>query len=112
LNTDDESTPRAVVNQNGRTDQSVTSVKKKAVGAKPKAARAAKTIKAPQQSPRSSRAGSSAENLVCRYCGSNDLAPSFRKRRDARYRACFKKRYGSVSQDKKTASTRKTKAAK
>ena len=36
-----------------------------------------------------------AEKLVCRYCGSNDLAPSFIKRRDRRCRKCFSKRYGS-----------------
>jgi hypothetical protein len=71
--------------------KSVEPVKKRAAGAKPKAARAATTAKA---SPRSSRARSSAEKLVCRYCGSDDLAPSFKKRRDARCRACFKKRYG------------------
>jgi hypothetical protein len=38
--------------------------------------------------------------LVCRYCGSDDLAPSFKKRRDARCRACFKQRYGSTSRGK------------
>jgi hypothetical protein len=37
--------------------------------------------------------------LVCRYCGSDDLAASFRKRRDARCRACFKERDGSASRD-------------
>ena len=37
------------------------------------------------------------EQLVCRYCGSADLAPSFIKRRDARCRACFKQRYGSTA---------------
>jgi hypothetical protein len=73
------------------------------------AARAATTAKA---SPRSSRAWSSAEKLVCRYCGSDDLAPSFKKRRDARCRTCFKQRYGSASRDKQTAATRKTKATK
>ena len=36
-----------------------------------------------------------AEKLVCRYCGSDDLAPSFVKRRDRRCRKCFKSRYGS-----------------
>ncbi len=36
-----------------------------------------------------------AEKLACRYCGSNDLAPSFIKRRDRRCRKCFSKRYGS-----------------
>jgi hypothetical protein len=89
--------------------KSVAPAKKRAVGAKPKAARAATTAKT---SPRSSRAVSSAEMLVCRYCGSDDLAPSFKKRRDARCRGCFKQRHGSAPRDKKTAATRKTKAAK
>jgi hypothetical protein len=111
LNTDAESAPGVLVNQSGRTDQSVAPVKKKAVGTAPKAPRAAKTTKAPQRPPRSSRAASRTEKLVCRYCGSDDLAPSFKKRRDARCRDCFKKRYGSASQDKKTARNRK-KAAK
>ena len=35
--------------------------------------------------------------LVCRYCGSDDLAPSFIKRRDRRCRKCFSKRYGSAA---------------
>jgi hypothetical protein len=34
------------------------------------------------------RSATDAEKLVCRYCGSDDLAPSFKKRRDARCRAC------------------------
>jgi len=40
------------------------------------------------------------EKLVCRYCGSNDLAPSFIKRRDRRCRKCFSKRYGSAARVK------------
>ena len=40
---------------------------------------------------------SKAKNLVCRYCGSDDLAPSFIKRRDRRCRKCFAKRYGSAA---------------
>jgi hypothetical protein len=36
------------------------------------------------------------DQLVCRYCGSDDLAPSFIKRRDRRCRKCFSKRYGST----------------
>ena len=107
MNTDAETVLAASVNQSGRTDQLVAPEKKKTVGTAPKAARAAKTTKAPQRPPRSSRAASSTEKLVCRYCGSDDLAPSFKKRRDARCRACFKKRYGSAPQDKKTARTRK-----
>jgi hypothetical protein len=43
-----------------------------------------------------------AERLVCRYCGSDDLAPSFIKRRDRRCRKCFSKRYGSAVRAKKT----------
>ncbi len=109
MNTDTESVPGASVDPSHK---SVVPAKKKGVGAAPKAARAAKTTKAPQRPPRSSRAESKAEKLVCRYCGSDDLAPSFKKRRDARCRACFKKRYASSQPDKKTARTRKAKAAK
>jgi hypothetical protein len=45
-----------------------------------------------------------AEKLVCRYCGSDDLAPSFLKRRDRRCRKCFSKRYGSAAREKKVKS--------
>jgi len=45
-----------------------------------------------------------AEKLVCRYCGSGDLAPSFIKRRDRRCRNCFTKRYGSAAPAKKPRS--------
>jgi hypothetical protein len=45
---------------------------------------------------------SKSEKLVCRYCGSDDLAPSFIKRRDRRCRKCFRKRYGAVAQTGKT----------
>jgi hypothetical protein len=45
-----------------------------------------------------------AEKLVCRYCGSDDLAPSFIKRRDRRCRKCFSERYGSAAWAKKTKS--------
>ena len=41
------------------------------------------------------------EKLVCRYCGSDNLAPSFIKRRDRRCRKCFSKRYGSAAPAKK-----------
>ena len=112
MNTEAKSAPGALVNQSGRTDQSVAPAKKPAVGAKPKAAHAAKTTKTLRRPPRSSRVGSSTEKLVCRYCGSDDLAPSFKKRRDARCRACFKKRYGSAPRDKKAVRTQNAKAAK
>ena len=45
---------------------------------------------------------SKGQKLVCRYCGSADLAPSFIKRRDRRCRKCFSKRYGSAARAKKT----------
>jgi hypothetical protein len=45
-----------------------------------------------------------AEKLVCRYCGSNDLAPSFIKGRDRRCRKCFGKRYSSAAREKKPRS--------
>jgi len=44
------------------------------------------------------------EKLVCRYCGSDDLAPSFIKRRDRRCRKCFSKRYRSAAPVKKSPS--------
>ena len=65
-----------------------------------------------QRPRRSSPAVAKAEKLICRYCGSDDLAPSFRKRRDARCRACFKNRYGSATRHKRAARARKAKAAK
>jgi hypothetical protein len=46
------------------------------------------------------RRAPTAEKLVCRYCGSDDLAPSFIKRRDRRCRKCFAKRYGSAARTK------------
>ena len=81
------------------------------VTVKPKAKVPSKTTAA-YQSPRSSRLVAKPEKLVCRYCGSDDLAPSFNKRRDARCRACFKKRYGSVVRETKTRHALKTKGAK
>jgi hypothetical protein len=44
---------------------------------------------------------SKSNRLVCRYCGSEDLAPSFTKRRDRRCRKCFSKRYGSAARARK-----------
>jgi hypothetical protein len=40
---------------------------------------------------------SKSKKLVCHYCGSDDLAPSFIKRRDGRCRKCFSTRYGSAA---------------
>ena len=44
---------------------------------------------------------SRSNKLVCRYCGSDDLAPSFVKRRDRRCRKCFSERYGSAARARK-----------
>ena len=70
------------------------------------------TSKVPCQRSQQSRTAAKSEKLVCRYCGSDDLAPSFKKRRDARCRACFKKRYGSAALGKQASPAAKTKAAK
>jgi hypothetical protein len=66
-------------------------VSKKATGQKTKTKRS--QVKAGRSS--------TSEKLVCRYCGSDDLAPSFIKRRDRRCRKCFSKRYGSAATTKK-----------
>ena len=93
-------------------DEAAASAKKQAIANKPKAVAGTQAGKPARRSARSSRVTSKAEKLVCRYCGSDDLAPSFVKRRDARCRACFKQRYGSAPRGKKPAGSRKTKAAK
>jgi hypothetical protein len=77
--------------------------------AEPKTALISKTRKARR---RASRSATETEKLVCRYCGSDDLAPSFRKRHDARCRACFKKRYGSAKRKNKVLRGRRSKAGK
>ena len=61
---------------------------------------AAQTAKRPlgQRKPGTAKA----EKLVCRYCGRDDLSPSFIKWRDRRCRKCFSKRYGSAAHTKKT----------
>jgi hypothetical protein len=67
-------------------------VRKKAVTKKANCAR-------PLQKKMGSKSNS--DKLVCRYCGSNDLAPSFIQRRDRRCRECFSKRYGSAARARK-----------
>ena len=47
------------------------------------------------------RSKSKLDKLLCRYCESDDLAPSFVKRRDRRCRKCFSKLYGSPAQARK-----------
>ena len=74
------------------------------IGHSPSSARK-KAVRKKAESPRPLRkeAGSKSKSgkLGCRYCGSNDLAPSFIKRRDRRCRKCFSKRYGSGAQARK-----------
>ena len=93
-------------------NEASASARKKTPAAKPKGGLASKTRKAAGRPQRSSRPKPKGEKLICRYCGSDDLAPSFSKRRDARCRACFKKRYGSAARNQKAVRTRKVKAAK
>jgi hypothetical protein len=89
--------------KSGRTQRS-TAEKDTVVGSSsPKSAKGAR-------SSRSSRINSGA--LVCRYCSSDDLALSFKKRRDARCRACFKKRYGAKAKGQKSKRPGKAKASK
>ena len=79
---------------------------KSASSSKPKKQKVAKRSK-----PASGKT-SGQEKLVCRYCGSDDLAPSFKKRRDARCRACFKKRYSSPAPHKNATKTKAIKKTK
>ena len=92
-------------------NEAPASARKKTAAAKPKGAPASKIGKAAGRPPQS-RAKPNGEKLICRYCGSDDLAPSFRRRRDARCRACFKQRYGSAARNQKAVRTRKVKTAK
>jgi hypothetical protein len=62
----------------------------------PKKAESARPVR--KQMGNKSKSG----KLVCRYCESDDLAPSFIKRRDRRCRKCFSKRYGSAALAGKT----------
>ncbi len=119
MNTETKPAAQAAATKSGRTaaaltrsrraNQPAAPAQKTTAAAKPKAAPRSKTRKAAR---RPSTAASSSEKLVCRYCGSDDLAPSFKKRRDARCRACFKERYGSAARGKQAARSGKAKAAK
>jgi hypothetical protein len=73
---------------------------KRTAAPKPKTASPAKNRKTSQPNSGKDNIGN---KLVCRYCGSDDLAPSFVKRRDSRCRACFKQRYGGASRQRKSA---------
>jgi len=72
---------------------------KLSIGHSPSSARK----KAESSRPLRKEAGSKSKSgkLDYRYCGSNDLAPSFIKRRDRRCRKCFSKRYGSAARARK-----------
>ena len=93
-----ETVPLAKSGQPSAVRPEAKKVNKKAIGKKTTTER-----------PRPKAIGSSkSEKLVCRYCGSDDLAPSFIKRRDRRCRKCFSKRYGSGARPR----TKKTKIKK
>ena len=62
---------------------------------------AAKKVKPARPLRKAMSSKSKSDKLVCRYCGSDDLAPSFIKRRDRRCRKCFSKRYGSAARARK-----------
>jgi hypothetical protein len=88
------------------------SAEKETLAAQPAVLPSSKRDKAALQRSQLSQTPSKIKKLVCRYCGSDDIAPSFKKRRDARCRACFKQRYGSTSRGKQDMRARKAKAAK
>jgi hypothetical protein len=90
------------------TDQSAATMGKRTATAKRKMVHPAKDRKA--STPPSPK-GVEGHKLICRYCGSHDLAPSFKKRRDARCRACFKQRYGKAARERKGTRTQKRQAA-
>jgi hypothetical protein len=75
------------------------SIEHSATSARTKAARK----KAESARPLRKETGSKpkSDKLICHYCGSDDLAPSFIKRRDRRCRKCFSKRYRSAARAKK-----------
>jgi hypothetical protein len=62
---------------------------------------ASRKAKLARSLPKKMGSESKSKRLVCRYCGSEDLAPSFVKRRDRRCRKCFSKRYGSAARVRK-----------
>ncbi len=75
-----------------------------AAAPKAHASRRAPAAKAPAKNARATKSAKTAKATktskgkgewkpICRYCGSRDLSPSFIKRRDARCRACFKRKY-------------------
>jgi hypothetical protein len=74
---------------------------KKAVRKKAVRKKAAPKTRNPPRPLRKMGGKSNSNELVCRYCGSDDLAPSFIKRRDSRCRKCFSKRYGSPARARK-----------
>ena len=86
--------------QNGKDDPRATA----------KAVRTKTTKNAEPKRPQrkaTARGSARSEKLVCRYCGSPDLAPSFIKRRDRRCRKCFSKRYSSAGRTKRVKATKK-----
>jgi hypothetical protein len=70
-------------------------------GAKAARKKAALRMAKPARPLRKQKGRKKSDKLVCRYCGSDDLAPSFIKRRDRRCRKCFSKRYGSAARARK-----------
>src|SRR5262249_11471547 len=96
----------------GSAEEMAASAEKNTFISKPAVVPSSKPSKLPRQRSQPSRTASKSEKLVCRYCGSDDLAHSSKKRRDARCRACFKKRYGPAALGKQATPAAKAKAAK
>jgi len=75
------STPKLASAGPNPTERPKVSMKQRIASAVRKATPVARSKKAGKLP---SPAAVEGQNLRCRYCGSDDLAPSFRKRRDAR----------------------------
>jgi hypothetical protein len=89
---------RAQIGRSASPAQEEMSTARSAGKKKKIASRKAKLVRPPRKKTGSE---SKSNGLVCRYCGSEDLAPSFIKRRDRRCRKCFSKRYGSAARTRK-----------
>jgi len=98
-----EKSDAIVAGQSDRADRPTAVPKKKAAAPKRQPKKERKNKNATAQSRKSAPGVAKDEKLVCRYCGSDDLSPSFKSRRDARCRGCFKKRYASARPSRKTS---------
>jgi len=92
--------PGSETHHNGNVKEVAVPAKPNLAAEQPAASKKPVTKTKAKPGTKGSTSASKDVKLVCRYCGSDDLAPSFIKRRDARCRACFKQRYSSAARHK------------